>query len=127
MKVRSAVVRLVVIGLLSACSGGHAPVATPTVTTTGHIIPEATVELIQGTMDYSICVSLERIADTIDSHGHLSGVMKQRLAFAYEASQDSPPNGADDTLKAVLPSKNMSVAQLRTAVAYCVSLGLYSG
>jgi hypothetical protein len=127
VKVRSVVVQLVALGLLCACSGGHAPVAAPTVTTTGHAIPEATVELIKGTADYSICVDLERIAGTIDSHGHLSGVMKQRLGFAYEASRDSPPNGADDTLKAVVPSKNMSVAQLRTAVAYCISLGLYSG
>jgi hypothetical protein len=127
MRVRAVVVQLVVIVLLSACSGAHAPVATPTVTTTGHIIPPATVELIKGTFDYPICAELERIAATVDSHGHLSGAMKTRLALAYQSSRDSPPYGADDTLKAVLPSRNMSVPQLRTAVAYCMSLGLYSG
>jgi hypothetical protein len=127
MKVRPVVVQLVAISLLSACSRAHAPVATPTVTTTGHIMPPATVELIKGTFDYPICVELEQIAGTIDSHGHLSGAMKTRLALTYESSRDSPPYGADDTLKAVLPSKNISVAQLRTAVAYCISLGLYSG
>jgi len=127
MKVRSVVVQLGVIGLLTACSRAHAPVATPTVTTTGHIIPPATVELIRGTVDFSICVELEQIAGTIDSHGNLSGTIKTRLALTYESSRNSPPNGADDTLKAVLPSSNMSVAQLRTAVAYCTSLGLYSG
>lgn len=127
MKARPVVVQLVVIGLLRACSRAHAPATTPTVTTPGHIIPPATVELIKGTVDYSICMDLERIADTIDSHGHLSGTMKTRLALTYQASRNSPPNGADETLKAVLPSKNMSVAQLRTAVAYCRSLGLYSG
>ena len=121
LKLRAVVVQLVVIVLLSACSGAHAPVATPTVTTTGHIIPPATVELIKGTFDYPICAELERIAGTIDSHGHLSGAMKTRLALAYESSRDSAPHGADDTLKAVLPSRNMSVPQLRTAVAYSMS------
>jgi hypothetical protein len=55
------------------------------------------------------------------------GAMKTRLALTYESSRDSPPYGADDTLKAVLPSRNMSVPQLQTAVAHCMSLGLYSG
>ena len=125
MKVQSALVQLVAIGLLGACSGGHA-IAAPTATTTGHQLSPATAELIKETKDFPICADLERIAATIDSQGHLSAAMSQRLAFAYDASRESPPNGADDTLKALLPSRNMSVPQLRTAVAYCTSLGLYS-
>ena len=126
MEVRSVLGQLVVISLLGACSRAPARIATPTVTTTGHQLPAATAELIKGTADYPICIDLELIAGTIDSHGHLSDATKTRLALTYETSRKSPPDGADDTLKAVLPSSNMDVAHLRTAVAYCTSLGLYS-